>query len=145
MLSPGSPVCVARGGELSSELAYGNHPSVASHADVVYDKVCTDIIHGRALFFYSRFAADVLRHRIMPLAHVLEPKYRIIRELTFARPGGRTSVNDDTDFSSAPPCELGHVLRDVVLRAVLAIAAWYYRLDYLVPRRCQGYLSAGSS
>ena len=26
--------------------------------------------------------------------------------------------NDDTDFDCAPPCELGHVLRDVLLRVL---------------------------
>ena len=54
--------------------------------------------------------------RLWPLSS--EPKIRIIHDLTFARDGDRTSVNDDTDFSSAPPCELRHVLRDVLLRAL---------------------------
>ena len=36
--------------------------------------------------------------------------------LTFARAGGHSSVYDDTVFFSAPSCELGHVLRDVLLR-----------------------------
>ena len=49
---------------------------------------------------------------------MLEPKFRIIHDLTFARAGGHSSVNDDTDFSSAPSCELGHVLRDVLLRVL---------------------------
>ena len=31
VFAPGSPVCVARGGNLTAELAYGNHPSVAPH------------------------------------------------------------------------------------------------------------------
>ena len=118
VLSPGSPVCVARGGDLSSELAYGNHPSVAPHDAIVHDKVCTDVIHGRALVFDSRFASEILGLRVSPLAVVLEPKTRIIHDLTFVRDGDRTSVNDDTDFSSAPPCELRHVLRDVLLRAL---------------------------
>ena len=80
-----------------------------------------------------------------PLAVVLEPKFRIIHDLTFARDVGRTSVTDDTDFSSAPPCELGHVLRDFFFTGfVFATAAWQYRSNSLVPRRCQGCLSAGS-
>ena len=58
---------------MSSELAYGNHPSVASHDDVVHDKVCTDVNHGRALVFDSRFASDILRPRVSPLAVVLKP------------------------------------------------------------------------
>ena len=136
---------IARGGDLSSELAYGNHPSVALHDDVVHDKVCTGAIHGRALVFDSRFAADIRGLRVSPLAVVLEPKFRIIHDLTFARPGGRTSVIDDTGFSSAPPRELGHVLRDVLQWLfVFATAARLYRSDLLVPCRCQGCLSAGS-
>ena len=106
-------MCVARGGDLSSELAYGNHPSVAPHDAIVHDKVCTDVIHGRALVFDSRFASEILGLRVSPLAVVLEPKFRI-HDLTTARDGGRTSDNDDTDFSSASPCELGHVLRAVL-------------------------------
>ena len=109
---------IARGGDLSSELAYGNHPSVALHDDVVHDKVCTGAIHGRALVFDSRFAADIRGLRVSPLAVVLEPKFRIIHDLTFACAGDRTSVNDDSDFCSAPPCELGHVLSDVSLRVL---------------------------
>ena len=57
--------------------------------------------------------------RVSPLAVVLKPKFRIIYDLTFTRAGGHSCVNDDTDFSSAPSCELGHVLRDVLLRVLL--------------------------
>ena len=108
---------MSRGGRgLSSELAYGNHPSADLHDDVVHDTVYTDVSHGCALVFYSRFASDVLRLRVSPVAVVLEPPFRIIHDLTFARADDRTCVNDDTDISSALPCERGHVLRDVSLR-----------------------------
>ena len=56
--------------------------------------------------------------RVSPLAVIPEPKLRIVHDLPFASAGGRTSVNSDTDFSSAPPCELGHVLREVLLRVL---------------------------
>ena len=79
-------------------------------------RVYTDVSHGCALVFYSRFASDVLRLRVSPVAVVLEPPFRIIHDLTFARADDRTCVNDDTDISSALPCERGHVLRDVSLR-----------------------------
>ena len=46
VLAPGSPVCVARGGNLTAELAYGNHPSVAPHAVAVRHSVCADVVHG---------------------------------------------------------------------------------------------------
>ena len=70
------------------------------------------------MVFYLSLAAEILGLRVSPLAVVLEPKFRIIHDLTFARAGGRSSVNNDTDFSSAPPCELGHVFREVLLRVM---------------------------
>ena len=115
MFSPGSPVCVARGGDLTSELAFGNHPSVTSHAAVV--------LHGRALVFDSRVEADVLGLRVFPLAVVLEPKFRIIHDLTFARAGSRTSVNDDTNSYFTPPCELGQVLCGVLVCVLIFATA----------------------
>ena len=118
VLSPGSPVGVARGGDLSSELAYGNHPSVASHAAVAHDKVCTDVIH--VLWFLVRVLRPTFWLGVPGLAVVLVPKFRTIHYLTFARAGGQTSVNDDTDSASAPPCELGHALRDVLLRVLFS-------------------------
>ena len=42
---------VARGGDLHAELAYGNHPSVASHELAIHKKVCSDVVNGRALVF----------------------------------------------------------------------------------------------
>ena len=38
VLSPGAPVGVARGADLHAELAYGNHPSVASHELAIHQK-----------------------------------------------------------------------------------------------------------
>ena len=75
-------------------------------------------MHGRALVFKLSSASDIPGLRVSPLAVVLKPKFRIIHDLTFARAGGHSSVNDDTDFSSAPSCELGHVFRDVLLRVL---------------------------
>ena len=75
-------------------------------------------MYGRALVFDLRFAGEMLGLRNSPLSVVLEPKFRIIHDLTFARGGDRTSVNGDTDFDSAPPSELGHVLRELLLRVV---------------------------
>ena len=37
---------------------------------------------------------------------------------TIAREGGRTSVDVDTDFDPVPTCELGYVLRGVLLRVL---------------------------
>ena len=106
------------GGDLTAELAYSNHPGIAQH-DVAIDKmICEDVVYGPALVFDLRFAGEILGIRISPLSVVLETKYRTIHDLTFARAGGRTSVNGDTDFDSAPPSELGHVLREVLLRVM---------------------------
>ena len=75
---------------------------------------CAQMLYTGVLWFFrSRFAADILGLRVSPLAVVLAPKFH---DLTFACAGGRTSATDDADFYSAPPCELGHVLRDFLLR-----------------------------
>ena len=116
VLAPGSPVCVARGGNLTADLAYGNHPVVAPHAVGVQQTICADVVHGRALVFKLGSACGIPGLRVSPLAVMLEPKLRIIHDLTFARAGDHSSVNDDTVLFSAPSCELGHVLRDVLLR-----------------------------
>ena len=71
VLTPGSPVCVARGGNLAAELAYGNHPSVAPHAVAVYQKICAGVGHGRALVFKLCSASDITGLRVSPLAVVL--------------------------------------------------------------------------
>ena len=111
-------MCVARGDNLTAELAYGNHPSVAPHAVAVHQKICADVVHGRALVLKLSSASDIQGLRVSPWAVVLKPKFRTVHNLTVARAGGHSSVNDDTDFSSALSCELGDVLRDVLLRAL---------------------------
>ena len=73
---------------------------------------------GRALVFDLRFAGEILGPRIPPLSVVLEPKFWIIHDFTFASTGGRTIVDGDTGVDSAPPSELGHVLREVLLRVI---------------------------
>ena len=77
------------------------------------------VVYGRALVFDLRFTGEILGLRISPLSVVLEPKFRIIHDLTFARAGGRTIVNGDTDFDSVTPSELGHVVREVLLRVMV--------------------------
>ena len=116
VVAPDAPVCVARGWDLAAELAYGNHPSIVPHVADVHKKICSDVVHGLALVLDLPRVTDVLGLRLSPLAVVLKPKFRIIHDLAFARAGGRSSVNGDIDLSSAPCCELGHVLRDVLLR-----------------------------
>ena len=103
VLAPGSPMCVARGGNLTAELAYGNHPSVAPNAVAVHQYICADIVHGRDLVFKLRSASDIRGSRVLPLAVVFKPTFRIIHDLTFARASGHSSVNDDTYFPPPPP------------------------------------------
>ena len=67
---------------------------------------------------FDLLSAVIMGLRVSPLAVIPEPKLRIVHDLSFASAGGRTSVNSDTDFSSAPPCELGHVLREAFLRVL---------------------------
>ena len=81
--------------------------------------MCADAPFGHALAFDLGSAAEIRGLRVAPLAVVLEPKFRIVHYLKFARAGEGTSVNDDTMFSSAPTCELGSVLRDVLMRVLL--------------------------
>ena len=119
VLAPGAPVGVSGGGDLTSEIAYGNHLGIAQHDVEIHKRICEDVVYGRALVFDLRFDGNFLGLRISPLSVVLEPKFRIIHDLTFARAGGRTSVNVYTDFDSAPPSELGHVLREVILQVMV--------------------------
>ena len=103
VLAPGSLVCVARGGNLTAELAYGNHLSVVPHAVAVHQTICADDVHGRDLVCKLSSASDIRGLRVSPLSVVLKPMFRIIHDLTFARAGGHSSVNDDTDFPLPPP------------------------------------------
>lgn len=87
-LAPGVPVGVARGGCSTTELAYGNHPVVATHAVAIHHTICADVVHGRALVFDLQFASEIQGLCISSLSIVLEPKLRIIHDLTFALEGG---------------------------------------------------------
>ena len=117
-LSPGVPVDVKPGGDLHAELSYGNHRSAGSHCDAIYEELVYDVIHGRALVFDRCFAREIAGLRVAPLGVVEEPKFRIIHDLSSSQSSKSTSVNEDTDFSCAPPCELGHVIWDVLLRVM---------------------------
>ena len=106
VLSPGAPGGVARGGDLHAEIAYGNHPSVASHEVAIHKKkkeVCYDVVHGRTLVFDLLSAVDIVGLRESPLAVILEPKLRIVHDLSFASAGGRTSVNSCLLYTSPSP------------------------------------------
>ena len=101
VLAPGSPLCVARGGNLTAELAYGNHPSVAPHAIVVHQNICADVVHGRALVLGS--ASDIRGSRVPPLAVVLKPKFRINHDLTLRARAATPSLTTIPIFPPPPP------------------------------------------
>ena len=84
VVSPGAPVGIARGGDFHAELAYGNRPSVASQEVAIHKKVCSDVVHGRALVFDLLSAVDIVGLRVSSLAIILEPKLRIVHDLPFA-------------------------------------------------------------
>ena len=73
--------------------------------------------------------------RLSPMSVVFDLRLRNVQDLTVALEGGRTSVNGDTDFDAAPSLELGHVLRDVLLRLFRfsTDARWSLSIS-LVPR-----------
>ena len=117
MLSTAAPVDVAPGGDLQAEIAYyGNHPSSESHTEAICAKIVQDVVNGRAVAFKRSSVSDIRGLRVSPVGAVEGRKLRIIHDLTFAGGGYRSSVNGDTDFSVAPPCELGHVFADVCRR-----------------------------
>ena len=116
-LDPGVPVDVAPGGGLDAELSYGNHPCVLPHLQQILEKIVSDVLLGRAVVFDAEFIREVQGVRVSPLGVVDKPKFRIIHDLTFAA-GTRSSVNEDTDFSQAPECLLGHVLTDILKRVL---------------------------
>ena len=114
--SPGASVGVAPGGDLQAEITYGNRPSSESHTGAIRANIVQDVVNGRALVFKRSSVSDICGVRVSPLGAAEGRKLCINHDLTFAGHGYRSSVNDDTDFSAAPPCELGHVFGDVSRR-----------------------------
>ena len=107
------------GGNLEAELAYGNRPSVIAHRDEITDTLISDVVLGRALAFDVKYIREILDLRVSPLGVVEEPRFRIIHDLTFAAGATvRSSVNDDTYFTQAQECGLGHVLHDIISRVL---------------------------
>ena len=123
----GVPVAVKPGSNITSALKYGNHRSVhpAEVADDVRTKIVDDIRLSRALVFPRELAHRIPGLRLSPLGAVVSPKKtRIIRDLSFDFHGSTTSVNEDTDFSSAPKVKLQHVLRNFVWRILYLRNRW---------------------
>ena len=100
------------GGGLLTKTANGNHSYFELHAGVTCAKIVQDVVKERALAFEYSSVSDISGLRVSPLGAVQERMLCIIHNLTFAGDGYSSSVNDDTDLSSAPPCELSHVFGD---------------------------------
>ena len=113
----GVPVRVTSRGDLAFALRYSNHSSADGFVDEISDKIRVDVRFGRA-FVSPRDAAPCLPGlRVSPLAVIKSStKLRVVHDLTFSSSPSTISVNEDTEFSSAPKCELGHVLRDIMWR-----------------------------
>ena len=92
-------MCCAGG----AKLAYANHQNFAPDDVAVHQNICADVVHGRALAFKLCSACDIRGLRASPTAVVLKPKFHITRDLTFARAGGHSSVDEETDFPLPPP------------------------------------------
>lgn len=68
--------------------------------------------------------------RLSPLGIVASTsKTRVIHDITFASAPSMPGVNYDTDFTTAPSCQLDHVMRYVTLRII------YWRRNYGVSAR----------
>ena len=89
-------------GALTAELAYDNNAVVEPHTVAIHHKICADVVNGRVLLLGLRFEDEIRGLPVSPLRIVLDPKFRIIHHLTFAREGSRTRVNGDTDIDTAP-------------------------------------------
>ena len=102
-----------------AEIAYyGSHPNSESHTEAICAKFVQDVVNGRAVAFKRPSVSDTRGLCVSPVGAVEGRKLHIIHDLTFAGNGYRSSVNGDTDFSVAPPCELGHVFADVCRRVL---------------------------
>ena len=83
--------------------------------DEIANKIRDDVKFGRAFVFHREAAACIPRLLVSPLAVIKSStKLRAVHDLTLSSGPSMTGVNEDSDFSSASTCELGHVLRDII-------------------------------
>lgn len=121
----GVPVRVLGQADISVALAYGNHNSTTHHQANILHKIYSDVCLGRA-FIFPRSTAHLLPGlRLASLGVVASAtKVRIIHDLTFNYGRALPSVNKDTDFESAPPVNLRHVLRNFIWRILYLRRKW---------------------
>ena len=112
-------VDVAREGDLSAAIAYGNHNSTQAHHNLNVGKIFDDVRLGRAFASPRSMACAIPGLRLSPMGIVVSPsKRRIIHDLSFRFSPQASSVNADTVPESAPPVEIGRVLRDIICRVL---------------------------
>ena len=75
VLALGAPVGVSGGGDLTAEIAYGNHPGIAKHDVAIHKKICKDVVYGRALVFDLRFAGEIWGFVFHRLASFSNPSF----------------------------------------------------------------------
>ena len=93
----------------------GNHPGVRDHAEVSAKTAVAHVVTGRASVFSTKSAQEI---------RGIRPFLVKCGRRTQTSPSSWLDIRwiwkliEDTDFDCAPPCGLGHVLRDVPLRAL---------------------------
>ena len=89
--------------------------NTTSRTTIRFAKTSCTAAHWYLVFVSLEKFGGFVFHR---LASFSNPNFGLSTISRLRAGGGRTSVNGDTDFDSAPPPELGHVLREVLLRVV---------------------------
>ena len=113
----GAPVCVASEGVLALALRHSNNSSADVYVDEITNTIRKDVRFGHAFVLPREAAARIPGLRVSPLAVIQSRrKLRLMQDLTFSCGQSTTVVDEDTAFSSAPTCEIGHVPRDFIWR-----------------------------
>ena len=116
--------------DITAALTYSNHSSVLPYSADIINRVQEDVRFGRAFVFPLRVVNDIMGLRLSPLkVEASSSNPRVMHDLTLASSSSSPDVNAGMNFSAVPPCQLGHVMRAVVL------PIWYVRRKYGVGAR----------
>lgn len=80
-------VDVKEGGSLEAENVHGNHPSGATNAGKISDKIVSEVTRASALVFHVKLIRNFLGVRVSPLGVVEEPKCCTLHDRSFLRCG----------------------------------------------------------
>lgn len=121
----GVPIQVSGGSDIQVALQCGNHRSVVPFHGHIVSKIYNDVRLGRAFIFPRDAAHSIPGLPLAPLGVVVpSTKVRILHDLTFDYMRSLASVNGDTDFESASPVRLRHVLRNFIWRILHLRRKW---------------------